>query len=614
MTANGAPQRTILILLDEPHAWVAAATLARQAPPGAVETLIAPVPGVRFLSAQGRQGSELDAWWQRMATAPGRPVVLAAHEDDLPQWIPGLDADFIIAVPDDETLGVYRSLANVVASVDDDPRTLAELALGGPGPAPRPAPPQEPPPAYAARAERPAWDRSGVPPRPAPFDQRLASAPPQASVPVPVPGQARTGLDYPGLSRPAPSWAPAARGPEPPPADRAPNGAMSGNSLTAKLPVERKPQNGIARETAPPPERPVPERAPFVDPFDLLTRAEPVEPGRPPAAAQANGYGGDHAAPSRRSILGDEAPRMTAAPAEARPRQAPARSSFDPRQILDRLGQGRRAPVGTELGQAVLACKPVVVAVVSRKGGVGKTASAAAVAAILGEAVDPFGHTAALVDANIGNPDAWGRLEARGQPLTVRDVVRSLMAGMEPPSPAFAETPALAVYPESRDAGDGYAPAQIQRAAAYFKMRHASVVVDLPNRLPAFTSADAAVAAAWIGQADVLVLPTTADPTALLGAIEYLDADSVQGKPIVVSYIVPKVRQIRDAPQVRGMLDRIRASVTAVVEVPDDDRATLALIQRVAITEVSGELRQAYMSLATRVVEAAASRNGGGWA
>jgi MinD-like ATPase involved in chromosome partitioning or flagellar assembly len=283
---------------------------------------------------------------------------------------------------------------------------------------------------------------------------------------------------------------------------------------------------------------------------------------------------------------------------------------MDPRQILDRLGQGRRAPVSAELGQAVLACKPLVAAVVSRKGGVGKTASAAAVAAILGEAVDPFGHTAALVDANVGNPDAWGRLDVRADTPTMREIVRSLMAGQEPPGPAFAETPALAVYPESREAGEGYAPAQIQRVAAYLKGRHAAIVVDLPNRLPAFTSAEAAVAAAWIGEADVLVLPTTADPTALLGAIEYLDADTVQGKPVVVSYIVPRVRQIRDAPQVRGMLDRIRGSVAALVEVPDDDRATLALVQRVAITEVSGELRQAYLNLATRVIEAAASRNG----
>ncbi len=533
MAADSVRRRTFLILLEEPHAWVAAATLARQSPPGTVETLIAPVPGVAFLSANGREGAELDAWWERMATAPGRPVVLAAHEDTLPRWIPGLDADFVVAVPDEGTLAVYGHLPNVVVAVDDDPRQLAELALYDPN--------------------------AGSPALPAP-EPRQALAPPLP----------------PRLAAPA----------SPPP-----------------MPVA-----AMARAPAPPP---LPERPAVPDPFELLSRAEPVEPGGSPAATLPHDPFGQQTAPlSRRTLLGDDADGAATATQPPRPVLTATRSAMDPRQILDRLGQGRRAPVSAELGQAVLACKPLVAAVVSRKGGVGKTASAAAIAAILGEAVDPFGHTAALIDANVGNPDAWGRLDVRGQPPTMREIVRCLMAGREPPGPAFAGTPALAVYPESREAGDGYAPAQIQRVAGYLKGRHAAIVVDLPNRLPAFTSAEAAVAAAWIGEADVLVLPTTADPTALLGAIEYLDADTVQGKPVVVSYIVPRVRQIRDAPQVRGMLDRIRASVVAVVEVPDDDRATLALIQRVAITEVSGELRQAYVNLATRVIEAAANRNG----
>ena len=536
MAADAAGRRTFLILLEEPHAWVAAATLARLSPPSTVEALIAPVPGVAFLAASSGEAAELDAWWERMATAPGRPVVLAAHEEDLPRWIPGLDADFVVAVPDESTLAVYGHLPNVLATVDDDPRQLAELALGDQhAPAASPPAPREPP-ARTVRLERPAVS-------------------------------------------------PLAAGAGPPGAPR----------HAAPLAVV---------------ERAVPERPAIPDPFDLLSRADPVEPGGSPSAPVEAAYGRDAPTVSRRTLLGDDARAEPAAAPRPRPVLAAARASMDPRQILDRLGHGRRAPVGAELGQAVLACKPVVAAVVSRKGGVGKTASAAAVAAILGEAVDPFGHTAALVDANVGNPDAWGRLDVRSEAATMRDVVRSLMSGREPPAPAFAETPALAVYPESREAGEGYAPAQIQRVAGYLKARHAAVIVDLPNRLPAFTSAESAVAAAWIGEADVLVLPTTADPTALLGAIEYLDADTVQGKPVVVSYIVPRVRQIRDAPQVRGMLERIRASVTALVEVPDDDRATLALIQRVAITEVGAELRQAYLNLATRVIEAAASRNG----
>lgn len=522
LAADGTSRRTFLILLEEPHAWSAAASLARQAPPGSIETLIAPIPGVRFLAAKGPEAAELDAWWGRMATAPGRTVVVAAHEDDLSRWIPGLDADFVIAVPDEAATAVYRHLSNVRATVTDDPRQLAELALRHFGP-------------------------------------QLAPDP---------------------ITKPV------------------------GDTSRKSQQAEQQPGGAAERL----------ERPAIADPFELISRAEPIQLGSElnGGVGEADAFGPETEPAPARPTLGQGQPRVTAAVSEphAKAVSGPTRGSLGPRQILDRLGQGRRAPVSAELGQAVLACKPIVAAVVSRKGGVGKTASAAAVAAILGEAVDPFGHTAALVDANIGNPDAWGRMDMSGEPTTMREIVRRLMSGQEPPSPAFAETPALAVYPESREAGDGYAPAQIQRAASYLKARHAAIVVDLPNRLPAFTSAEAAVAAAWIGEADVLVLPTTADPTALLGAIEYLDADSVQGKPVVVSYIVPRARQIRDAPQVRGMLDRIRASVVALVEVPDDDRATLALIRRVAITEVASELRHAYVSLATRVVEAAANRNG----
>jgi hypothetical protein len=144
--------------------------------------------------------------------------------------------------------------------------------------------------------------------------------------------------------------------------------------------------------------------------------------------------------------------------------------------------------------------------------------------------------------------------------------------------------------------------------AAHLKVRHAAVVVDLPNRLPAFTSADAALAAAWIAEAGVVVLPTTADPAALLGVTEYLAAESVRGKPVVVPYIVPRLREIRTAPEVLGFLHRIEQAGAVVVEVPDDDRATLALIRRTAISEAGLALRQAYLALAARVVEAMATQ------
>ncbi|HZU15533.1 MAG TPA: hypothetical protein VFD01_02855 [Candidatus Dormibacteraeota bacterium] len=584
MAPSGAPRRTVLILLEEPHAWVAAATLARLAGPSLVETLIAPVPGLAFLTARGREGEELNEWWARMATAPGRPLVITVHEDDLPRWVPGLDADFVVAVPDEATLGLYSHLPNVLPSLDDDPRRLAELALRGPAGA-VPGTTDIPYPSNA-RAARP----SG----------------PHLEGPSFTRGEERRPTEREPLG---PSYA------STPPRERTEGrGGGRGIDSESRAPgetVDRGPGRSYLRE---PPESEAPRPSPrspaegaggngrIPDPFELLGRAGPIETGGgsggPPTPSSR-----DSGPTSRRSLFDDPEPRGGRAQARPGP-------GLGPRQILDRLSQGRRVAVGPELGQAVLACKPLLAAVVSRKGGVGKTASAAAVAAILGEAIDPFGHTVALVDANLGNPDAWGRLDLRGGATTMRDLVQSLMAGLEPPGPAYAETPALAVYPEARDAVDGYAPAQIHRVAGYLRSRHAAIVVDLPNRLPSFTSAEAAVAAAWIGEADVLVLPTTADPTALVGAVEYLDSDSVQGKPVVVSYIVPRIKQIREAPQVRQLLDRIREVVTAVVEVPDDDRATLALIKHVAITEVGNQLRQAYVNLATQVVEAAASRRG----
>jgi MinD-like ATPase involved in chromosome partitioning or flagellar assembly len=284
------------------------------------------------------------------------------------------------------------------------------------------------------------------------------------------------------------------------------------------------------------------------------------------------------------------------------------KSGFSLKDVFGRLSSGGgRTEVSAALGHALVARRPpICIAVVSRKGGVGKTASAAAVAAIFGEAVDPLGATACLVDGNIGNPDAWGRLEIRGVAPTMREVITRLMNGQEPPGPAYAQTPALAVYPEARDAGDGYAPAQIQRVSSYLRTRHSSLVVDLPNRLPAFTSAEAAMAASWIAESDVVVLPTTADPAALTGVLEYLAVESMRQKPVVVPYIVPRMKEVRNAPEIRSLLEEVRVRSFAVVDVPDDDRATLALIRHQAITEISPPLRQAYMRLAETVVHAAA--------
>jgi cellulose biosynthesis protein BcsQ len=466
-------ERTILVLLEGSDGSAAAEVIQRLAPDEGVEVLLPPLRGLAFLTASGAAAAELDAWWQRSSRTPARPTVIVAHAEGLPRLLSGLDADFVVAVPERWQLQLYSALAIVRACHTGDPLRLAAVAL---------------------------------------------------------------------------QW----------------RGQPHGSELP------------------PPP-----------DPFQLLATAGGLEPGVPPLSPL-----------SREDVLGPSASRGGGGAGKAHRPVSLGR-------LFDRLTQLRRPVLSEALGQAILDRKPLVAAVVSRKGGVGKTASAAAVAALLGEAVDPFGHTAALVDANVGNPDAWGRLEVLGDALTVREIVARLTRGEEPPSPAYAETPALAVYPESREAGDGYAPAQVQRLASYLKSRHAAVVVDLPNRLPAFSSPEAALAAAWIAEAGVVVLPTTADPAALLGVTEYLAAETLTGKRVVVPYIVPRLREIRRAPEVLALLEQIEASGGVVVEVPDDDRATLAMIRRTAITEVGLSLRQAYLVLAARVVEAAIEQAAG---
>src|SRR5256886_4368409 len=299
LAGSSAVRRNFLILLDEPHAWVAAAALTRLAPPGAVEALVAPVPGVAFLAAQGQAGSELDAWWQRTATAPGRPVVLAAHERDLPRWIPGLDADFVVAVPDDETLATYRPLANVLATVDDDPRQLAELALGDLA-----RPPVRELPPYVPAQDRQVWERPGPSPHATAYDPHNPRAPrPAPPLPPPV--------------------APAVSPPPPPqPLHRRPDPGLPG---TDRIPVP-----GPA--AAPAADRAVQEPPAFVDPFDLLARAEPAERPGPPEGGGVLPPGLVEDVPplSRRTMLGDQRPQPVPAAAAPRPRPGPRRPRLDP--------------------------------------------------------------------------------------------------------------------------------------------------------------------------------------------------------------------------------------------------------------------------------------------
>jgi MinD-like ATPase involved in chromosome partitioning or flagellar assembly len=255
-----------------------------------------------------------------------------------------------------------------------------------------------------------------------------------------------------------------------------------------------------------------------------------------------------------------------------------------------------------------------IVGVTSRAGGVGKTAIAAAIGIIYGEAVQDSGWCAAVVDQNIGNPDQWGRLAIEDQARTVSEIMVDIEAGREWTVPTWNRTPALAVYPERRDVGDGYAPGQIARFAAQLRQLHMLSVVDLPNRVPAFTSAEAAVCAGWIGVADLVLIPTTDDPNRLLGTLEYLDAPMMRGgggrQParVIVPYIKSPLRAIRENPRVMSLLEEVRRRVGAVVEIPKDEKATLAVVHGRPITEIAPGLRDAYIRLALTVARALIER------
>ncbi len=54
------------------------------------------------------------------------------------------------------------------------------------------------------------------------------------------------------------------------------------------------------------------------------------------------------------------------------------------------------------------------------------------------------------------------------------------------------------------------------------------------------------------------------------------------------------------------MLDQIRRRVVAVVEIPKNERATLAIVKGQPITEIDAGLREAYVDLALTVARALA--------
>jgi MinD-like ATPase involved in chromosome partitioning or flagellar assembly len=256
-----------------------------------------------------------------------------------------------------------------------------------------------------------------------------------------------------------------------------------------------------------------------------------------------------------------------------------------------------------ELANLLVTRGSTIVAVGSRKGGVGKTSHAAGVAIVAGAALDAVGRCAAIVDANIANPDAWGQLNLPPGAATVRDMIVALAADRELPRPVHASTPALACYPEARETSE-YSRTEIGLLVAHLRSRYPLVVVDMSNRLPDPTAGpEAAAAAYWLEHADVLVLPSAASKQDFNGVLDYLDVRDLP--PAIVASLVPRTRRNREHPLAKRYMTAIAQRVYRVVDIPDDaERVRYAGMQGVPVEAVSASLRAAYRELAEAIVRA----------
>jgi cellulose biosynthesis protein BcsQ len=600
---------TFLPLFREPFGAQAAKDLKdglRPTPSAPVVVLAAPVRGLAFFAHEGQNDAELDVWWAREVEAGSRPVVLLLHEDGLSDWLAGTDADYWLGAPA-AAHSLYAGLDNVHLIATDDPQAVVEFAMQSM---------LSDPALFKADQPWKAW---------------------HLSTPPPIPSR-----DNPDLNLPTPHF-----GPEPTPADVSAvlNAEEESNEDVGQLDIDdkaldkvlatirsskpdeaeeqfyKRPQaphqpgtsvdageDYVEAATRAPERRGGPTRRPtairpeapelqtesamdptaIIDPFSLLASAPPTG-YRPP----------DLSEPSK----------ITHATSTTEiPTPTPSAKKGILGQVVDSLkgSKSKLIDVPAETGRTVTDLKPLIIAVASRKGGVGKTASAGAIAILLAEAVDRFGGwQAALVDANIINPDSWGLHDLPEEAPTLRQVIAALMRGGVPPDPIYAKIPApLAVYPEDRNAGEGYDSGQITSLITYLKGRFAVIVFDLPNTMPDLESPAGRMASYIISMSDVVVLPLTADKGAFQGVFDYLASPAMKNRATVVPYIVPADKFVRKHAGVQQLLSEV-ASKSKIVEITDDDGASRALWTGQPITTTSPQLRADYIDLVNVLVATA---------
>ncbi len=327
-----------------------------------------------------------------------------------------------------------------------------------------------------------------------------------------------------------------------------------------------------------PPSRP-PPGSPTTDPFALLAAAGPL------GAAQ-------------------EPPSTAIIPVPVR--HVPPRPGLLQR-LRDRL-RARADPRSSQtLGTQLVAASPFSVAVLGREGGAARTGSAASLAAVLADAVRALGRPVALVDGHLGDPRAWSGLSLNGSPPTLETLVTALRDGQSPPSPGYGGLASLRVYPDAGATSDGYAPADLHRAAEHLRREDLAVVVDLPPQVPQVLDSASATRAAWLAEADVTVIVTASDQEGLAAAQGQLQAEVMRGKRVIACLVGRRPRPGRDRPEVVALFQNLRSHVARVVELPDDDAGAAALLRHDAGDPVRPATLKAYTRLAEAVVEVASA-------
>lgn len=254
-----------------------------------------------------------------------------------------------------------------------------------------------------------------------------------------------------------------------------------------------------------------------------------------------------------------------------------------------------------KLAQSIQKNRPLIIGVGSRKGGVGKTSFAAAISIIAGNIVSSANQWTALVDANIANPDAWGKLDLPLGAPTVQDTIYSLNKGLSPKEPIYAKTPGLVVFPENRTSA-GYSRHEIDLFADFLKKKYSVIVVDLSNRLPDINGGPEAEAVAfWLSHIDILVLPTTHNADDFIGVLDYLDYEL---PTVVVAYIEPSNKRDGMHPGVVEFLEEIAKSpyVHEIAKIPFVERLKMVGYGEFSLLDADMKLTEAYRSLTETVL------------